>query len=109
MAFYDSEITSELKLTTQQKKQIRAIEATMFLDKPPGPIDSSGLPPWKALEEKLDAVMKQILAVLTAEKTTRWNELTSRPFASASRVFFPGPGGFGPPPPLGKFDGFRSK
>jgi eukaryotic-like serine/threonine-protein kinase len=114
MAFADSEVASELKLTNEQKRQIRAVQATMFFDKPPGgrPFDAPAPPPWKALEEKRKVAMKRIRALLTAEQTKGWNELSGKEFPGAGRVFLPGPlppGGFGPLPPKGKFDGFRSK
>src|ERR1019366_5547149 len=37
MAFHDPYVVSELKLTTEQKQQIRTIEASMFFDRPPLP------------------------------------------------------------------------
>jgi hypothetical protein len=40
MAFHDPDIIAELKLTAEQKKQIRPIEANVFFEKMPPPLAS---------------------------------------------------------------------
>lgn len=106
MAFHDPNVVSELKLTIEQKQQIRTIEASMFFDRPPPPPgDSPTKASRKGFDERRRSVMKQMLAVLTEAQMKRWNELIGRPFLGADRVFLPPgppPGGF-MPPPKGKF------
>jgi hypothetical protein len=105
MAFQEPEVASALKLTGSQRKQIRTIDTNFFLEKPP--FEGFGGPggaAWKALEERRKSALKQIVAILTAEQSHRWQEMTGEPFANAGRIFLPvGPFrfGFGPPPPPG--------
>jgi serine/threonine protein kinase len=117
LAFHDTEVAARLKLTNEQKKQIRAAENTMFVMFGPGERkgEHKGPPggPWHGHEERRKAAMDQILSALTPEQKQRWQETTGRPFAAAARIFLPGPmppgPGFGPPPFRDKFDGFKKK
>jgi len=102
MAFHDPYVVAELKLTTEQKRQIRSIEASKYFDKPPPPPkDPPGGGPRKGFDGKRKAVMKQVMAELTEAQTKRWRELIGRPFAGADQIFLPPgppPGGLMPPP-----------
>lgn len=113
MAFQDAEVVSELKLTREQRKQIRAIARTLAF---PGdfPMNKTSLPPWKISEEKRKEavvrtkdVMDRIKEILTAEQRTRWTEVTGKPFTDWPPGFSPF-GGFGFPPQMG-VAGPRSK
>ena len=86
MAFREPEIASTLKLTAEQKKQIRAIDANVDFERsghPPGPSSR------QALEERRKSAMKQILKVLTTEQEKQWRELTGEPFTSSEPIFLP--------------------
>jgi hypothetical protein len=90
MVFREPEIASTLKLTAEQKKQIRSIDANVDFERsghPPGPLSR------QAQEEKRKSAMKQILKVLTAEQEKQWRELTGEPFTSSEPIFLPA----GPP------------
>jgi hypothetical protein len=103
-AFNDPFIESELKLTAEQKHQIRLTESKMFFNTPP-PLDPSMMPSLKSLGGKRRVAVTQILAMLTEAQTKRWNELIGRPFASADQIVLPPPPGgvFLPPPGGGDF------
>src|SRR5260370_10943108 len=81
MAFREPEIASTLKLTTEQKKQIRAIDANVDFERHGGP------PSRQAQEEKRKSAMKQILKVLTPEQEKQWRELAGEPFTSLEPIF----------------------
>lgn len=109
-AFRDADVASALKLTSDQKKQIRAIEASMYMAKPEfefrggppagPPGGPKGPPLWKGHEERRKSAMKQIEALLTPAQVNAWNDLVGEPF-TAPMFMPPGPlpGGFGPLPP----------
>jgi serine/threonine protein kinase len=87
MAFREPEIASTLKLTTEQRKQIRAIDANVDFERHGGP---SGPQSRQAQEDnKRKSAMKQILKVLTAEQEKQWRELTGEPFTSSEPIFLP--------------------
>jgi hypothetical protein len=113
MAFHDPDIIAELKLTAEQKKQIRAIEANVFFEKMPPPFgEPLAMPFGQGPDGVRKSVTKQILAVLDETQTQRWNQLIGQPFAHAGRIFLPPgplPGGFMPPPFEGKRDFFGPK
>jgi len=104
-AFHDSRVIAALKLTVDQRKQIRGFEGSLYLEK--RELDRSpGAPKgfsWKAFEERRANLMKQITDVLTIEQARQWREMTGEPFLSRTPIFLhssPGPSpGFGPPPP----------
>jgi serine/threonine protein kinase len=128
MAFRDPQVVASLKLSADQRKQIRGFESNLFFDKrefekrdfdklgpPKGPkkgFDGKGMFEQRMMERR-DAVMKQIGEVLTAEQTKKWRDLTGERFDSKMPIFLPGGpmpmiGGFGPPPPDG-FGGPKKK
>jgi hypothetical protein len=87
MAFREPEIASTLKLTTEQRKQIRAIDANVDFERHGGP---SGPQSRQAQEDnKRKSAMKQILKVLTAEQEKQWRELTGEAFTSSEPIFLP--------------------
>jgi eukaryotic-like serine/threonine-protein kinase len=90
MAFREPEIASTLKLTAEQKNQIRAIDANLDFERHGGPPGSSSR---QAQEDKRKSAMKQILKVLTPEQEKQWRELTGEPFTSSEPIFLPA----GPP------------
>jgi hypothetical protein len=99
LAFHEPEIVAALKLTSEQKKELRAIEGVMFVDtsefERPGP---PGSPARKAQEDRRKLAMKQILKLLTDDQAKRWRELTGEPFLSPDPIFLPhGPPRDGPP------------
>jgi serine/threonine protein kinase len=101
-AFLQEEVTTELKLTGEQKRRIRAIEAEMCSDMPEGPGHGPGHPPdrgpgrgrpgpppdrgpgrggpGKAHEQMLAAANEEILALLTEEQAKRWQVMTGEPY-----------------------------
>jgi eukaryotic-like serine/threonine-protein kinase len=94
--FRDPEIALALKLTAKQLQQIRKIQQDAMLPlwdgPPPGPPAKFD---WTQTMENIRAKSTE---VLTREQQARWRELTGPPFRG--RVFPPGPGGFGMPPPI---------
>jgi hypothetical protein len=127
LAFRDPQVVAALKLTADQRKQIRSLEGQLFFDKrdfdkkgkgPKGP-PPKGEPKkggekgqkgesWKgpmgeAFNARRKDVMTQIAAVLTPEQATQWSDMIGRPFESKMPIFMPGAmfSAFGPPPPEG--------
>jgi serine/threonine protein kinase len=122
-AFREPAVAEELKLTSEQKEKIRAIEAETFFVMVDG-ICSHGPPegakrfgdrhqkwgskwpsdnPPPPHEKRMKMATDRILAILTPAQTQRWREMTGEPFTGALRhgPFGPppvGPGHFGPPP-----------
>jgi serine/threonine protein kinase len=122
-AFREPEIASALKLTTEQRERIRAIEADTFRGGPPegwppdgpprgghregspGGKRPEGPPPekrnaWfeemrKAQEQRRKEACNRGLALLTAEQLKTWNELIGEPFTGSLHCGPP----FGFPPP----------
>jgi hypothetical protein len=102
-AFNRPEIAKQLGLTTEQGDKIRKIQTDGAGGAPGGP---GGLPNLQNLsdqerrdffarmQERREKMQADILAVLTDEQKTKWNELKGKPFD------FPTPqgafGGFGP-------------
>ena len=113
LAFHDPFLIAELKLTAEQKKQIRAIEANVFFEKMPPPAgEPPAMPPGKVFGGMRKSMLNQVLAILTEAQNRRWNELIGPPFANAGEIFLPPgplPGGFIPPPFEGKRDFFSPK
>jgi eukaryotic-like serine/threonine-protein kinase len=111
-AFHDSEVAATLQLTTEQKRQLRDIEAAAFLPGP-GPGRGPG-EPGKGQEAGFQSPTEKFLQVLTAEQARRWKNMTGEPFKETRRPpppngpggprgpephDRPGPGGPGRPPP----------
>jgi serine/threonine protein kinase len=103
MAFNDPEVSARLKLTNEQKKEIRTLEAGMLFMPPPGERKKNAGLFGQMHEEKRKTVMAQIQTLLTPEQARRWSELTGRPFEAAGRIFFPG--SMPPPPAFGPLPG----
>jgi serine/threonine protein kinase len=102
LAFRDSSLAAALKLSPDQRKQMRAIENLSHDKRDFEFFDGfkKGPPPWKMLDEKRSAMMKQMLGVLTADQEKQWREMTGEPFVGQLPMLFAGPmppQGFGPP------------
>lgn len=114
MAFRDPQVVAALKLTAEQRKQIRGLEANFLFDMrefekggmfkggpkkgfdPRGQFDAR-------MNERRSAVMKQITEVLTKEQAKQWQAMIGEHFRSTRPIFLPGGPmptmiGFGPPP-----------
>jgi len=125
-AFRDPQVVAALKLSPEQRKQIRGLESNLFFekrefDRPPPPpkgpkkgFDDKRFED-KRFQEKRDAVMKQINEVLSADQAKQWRQMIGDPFHSKMPIFLPGSPmpmmtAFGPPlsegfgPPKGKKD-----
>jgi serine/threonine protein kinase len=81
-AFGEPEVASELKLTAEQREQIRVIEEEAIFGKGPGNRERSA--------------NERIVAVLSEEQVQRWKAMTGEPMKAAIRPFSPPPV-FGPP------------
>jgi serine/threonine protein kinase len=103
-AFQESPAVDTLKLSVEQKRQIRKIRgdamARAFTSRPdrPGPGGfgkrSSHGQHFKRLQQIQKAEMESILALLSTEQRNRWQELVGAPFEGPIRM----PWGYGPPP-----------
>jgi serine/threonine protein kinase len=85
-AFGEPEVIAELRLTTEQREQIRAIEREALFAWMRGPVGESA----KARET---SAAERILAILTEEQRQRWRTLTGDTLQAALTPFLP------PPPP----------
>ncbi len=99
-AFQDSYTVGELKLTAEQRKQIREIKdeamAAMFAE----PREKRSPSEFgQFVQRALRAGVERVLAILTPEQKTRWQEMTGEPFEGSISMFTRGP--FGPPGPQG--------
>lgn len=124
-AFVDSYAVDALKLTAEQKRQIRDIKEEILATMWPEPKAASGGPPSgrgqspgpvvfgkkKDFEKFQRKEVERILAILTPEQKSQWQELTGAPFSGGPRPVFPGgfvpprgPFGQGPPPDRRKGD-----
>jgi serine/threonine protein kinase len=95
-AFAEPEVIAELKLTADQREQIRTIEEDTLFGwmRRPQPGDSG-----KAPAARQGSANERTLAVLTEDQVRRWRALTGPPL-SAAIVPFPGPAApFGPKGP----------
>jgi hypothetical protein len=72
-AFREPEIATALKLTTEQRQTLRAIEFDAHFD------------------HEEESPGDRILAGLTAEQRSRWNEIIGRPYTGPRPRFPPGP------------------
>jgi eukaryotic-like serine/threonine-protein kinase len=102
IAFHDSKIMDDLKLTPDQRKRIRELRDAAMPWGRGGPPPFDGDPGHRrqvTMEQELD----QILALLTPEQMKRWRDLTGEPLERPIRFRPPGPGGpgFGPGGPPG--------
>ena len=93
-ALREPDVTKKLKLTSEQKKQLRRIEAeAMFRDD-----DDShkGPPQWEDIHQRVRAALAKMLEVLTPEQKSQWQSMTGIPYQGP--MFFPGVGPLGPRP-----------
>jgi hypothetical protein len=106
-AFREADIAAALKLTPEQKQQIRAIEAEVLFApmEPPGhPYGFGRGDPKKMHEQRLKRAKEmerrrkeatgRILARLTPTQKKQWQEMTGKPFKGPP--YFVPPGGFRP-------------
>jgi serine/threonine protein kinase len=120
-AFRETSVAEALKLTTEQKEQIRAIEGETFFVMVDG-ICAHGPPDGKRFgernrrlggkwppdkppplhEQRLKMGTDRTLAILTPDQAKRWREMTGEPIKGPVRGQCPpppgGPGGPGEPP-----------
>ena len=94
-AFREPEVVDALRLTSEQRERIRAIEEEALI----GQLREmrSGIAPVegaKARGPKGPSAWERILAVLTADQSRRWRELVGEPIRGPLRAF---PTSFGPP------------
>ncbi|MCI0682212.1 MAG: hypothetical protein L0Y71_08920 [Gemmataceae bacterium] len=100
-AFHDSHGADALKLTADQKRQIRDIREEMIATQPPGPPGKGGGgfgKTFELYEKRMKLEVERILAVLTADQRAAWQELVGAPFEGRVR---PGFGMIGSRPPFG--------
>jgi hypothetical protein len=96
-AFQDPDVDADLKLTDEQKKRIRAIEADTFFGPPGGP---GGLGPGPRLPGAPDPrqtwkdAARKAQEILTPPQQETWRHLTGEPFKGSPQPFR-----FGPPGP----------
>ena len=119
VAFQEPEIVQTLQLTAEQRKAIREIEFQAVFGRGPKPPDGPPPPGFRGRprrheddEREMRAAVQRVLALLTPEQQSRWQELTGLPFQGRLLHFPPGgppgPPGDGPPfhdgpPPRSRF------
>ena len=94
--FRDTDVLSELKLTSEQRERLHFIDLDIFFSGPP---PRPGMPPeeWrKGEEEKMKKATARALLVLTPEQQRMWKEIIGEPFRGPA--FVPPNKGKGPPP-----------
>jgi hypothetical protein len=138
MAFRDPQVVAALKLSPDQRKQIRGVESIFFFEKkdhdkkdhdrpgpPKGPKKGfdkgfggfdKGFGGFddKRFEERRNAAMRQISEVLTMDQNKQWQQMIGEPFYSKMPIYLfgapmPMMSGFGPPPPPDGFGPPRKK
>jgi len=92
-AFGEPEVVSELKLTANQREQIRTIEEEAIFGWMRGP--RPGMDP--GAQEK--PANERVLAVLSEEQIQRWRAVAGKPLTFAITPFPPPPGPFAGPRP----------
>jgi serine/threonine protein kinase len=104
--FLESDVSTKLKLTAEQMKRVRAIEAEVFFGKPdrlcappgprPGPGPGRGLRnARRAHEQDIKSASDKILRLLTEDQRRQWQDMTGKPFVGDVTMRPPGP--FSPP------------
>ncbi len=92
-AIREPDVMSVLKLTAEQKKQLRDIEnETLFHG---GDDFHKGPPPMDDFSKRIKNAMSEMLEVLTPEQLQQWRKLAGKPYLGP--IFFPA-GHPGPPP-----------
>jgi eukaryotic-like serine/threonine-protein kinase len=98
MAFHEPRVVDALRLTPEQRQQIRAIEGSLFARmRPPGPPhpgEHHGPSKDMHMEDVQRNAVERVAALFTPEQVKRWKELTGEPFAGAFHC--PPPDLFGP-------------
>ena len=92
--FFESEVIETLQLTSEQRRSIREIEASMFTEMRQGPGDPRRPGPGR-FEEVKRLTVERILAKLTPTQLRQWRELAGEPFRGEVHLFPGGPGGPG--------------
>jgi hypothetical protein len=107
-ALLDPDVVTMLKLTTEQRSQLRAIEfeamAHHFSNGPRrGPPDAN--------DDRVRSAMKEMLAVLSPDQRAQWQSMIGNPYEGPMPLHRGGPPGFsgrheppGPPGPPGRKD-----
>jgi serine/threonine protein kinase len=104
-AFEDSEVVAALKLTSEQKGRIRAIQFEGWFGGPGGKACEVPGPGHRHQdhEEEDRARTAKVLSLLTMEQKQHWSEMTGKEFKGHVPMMFKGPpprrGPKGPPPP----------
>lgn len=92
LALVEPEVAAALSLSDEQKARVKELQSQPGAWGPPrmGP-----RPDWKKAEESLKNLKEQLLAVLTSQQNSKWQELNGEPFKGEIRFGHPG---HGPPP-----------
>jgi eukaryotic-like serine/threonine-protein kinase len=102
-AFEDSGVVAALKLTSEQKDRIRAIQFEGWFGGPGGKACDAPGPGRRHQdpEEENRSRMEKVVALLTTEQKHRWEEMTGTEFRGRVHMKFNGPQHHGPkgPPP----------
>jgi len=85
LAFGEPEVVSELRLTVEQREQIRSIEEDFFMSWLRGPR------PGSAPADTAKQLNERILAVLTKEQLKRWRALSGESIKAPIAPFLPPP------------------
>ena len=100
-AFSDPDVASLLKLTPEQKEQMRAIEAEALFRWPDGGRGGGGGGPPGAQRREREqawwAASEKVLTALDAEQKRQWRKMTGEPIHGPGLPFPPPPRRFGPP------------
>ncbi|MEI8020606.1 MAG: serine/threonine-protein kinase [Schlesneria sp.] len=92
-AIREPDVMNVLKLTAEQKKQLRDIENETLFHR--GEDFHQGPPSMDDFSQRVKNAMSEMLEVLTPEQLQQWKLLTGKPYLGP--IFFPG-GHPGPPP-----------
>jgi len=86
-AFQDSEVIEELQLSAEQQARIQQLLAERVGPRPMHPRMPFPRPgASRSVEERIDPIRDQALAILTAEQLARWKELLGEPFKGDLRL-----------------------
>jgi serine/threonine protein kinase len=110
LAFENAELAAALRLTTEQRRQIEAIQVESFVPRGgPRHHGDPGRGPRDFEQSRQDALAKT-LEILTAEQKKQWQEMIGEPFPA--EIHFappPAPRGMPGPPPRPHFNGFMER
>jgi hypothetical protein len=85
LAYHEPRVRDALRLTAQQKQELRRIEGSLFREMWPHP---GGKP----MDEVQRNAMKRAVALFSTEQAETWREMTGEPFEGALFAPPPGPG-----------------